>query len=334
MALVGGEPGGVGEAPGHGDAVRAAIAREGLPLEGPPHAVRHAEGRAGVRLGEEHRKLLAAVAAGEIGAAHRGAEDLAEASNGGVAGGMAEGVVDLLEVVEVEEGDGDRRVVAAVPGPLLREPRLEIAPRGQSGELVRDRDLPVARSVERRGQRGEQRAQLRLAVRIDRLGRHEGEVGEQDVARVEGQVQTARRLGAGQEVHRRERTIGLDRGESEHRARIHVLADERGGRIPNGTSVVGRAGERPVLVDLVRRVDPVQVERVDGEDLGGRPIGVAQDLGGVRRLAEQVAPAIPRLEPARERTNAGAEAPGAHARRDRGGGEKEIHPEGNQRPRV
>jgi hypothetical protein len=61
---------------------------------------------------------------------------------------------------------------------------------------------------------------------------------------------------------------------------------------------------------------------------------VAQDLSGVGRLAEEVALALARLETGRERADALAEAPRAHARQDRGRGEEEIHPEGKQRLRV
>jgi hypothetical protein len=53
-----------------------------------------------------------------------------------VARGVAEGVVDLLEVVEVGDADGDRPAVAGRPRHLVGGQRHEMVPVEQPGEPV------------------------------------------------------------------------------------------------------------------------------------------------------------------------------------------------------
>jgi len=59
---------------------------------------------------EDDRELLAAGAAGDIGEADAVAQDAGELDQDGVAGRMAEAVVDELETVEVEQEHGDQAV--------------------------------------------------------------------------------------------------------------------------------------------------------------------------------------------------------------------------------
>src|SRR5690606_8250844 len=55
-----------------------------------------------VGAGQQQEELLAAVAAADVAAAQRGVDRLADAREDVVAGAVAEAVVDLLEVVEIE----------------------------------------------------------------------------------------------------------------------------------------------------------------------------------------------------------------------------------------
>ena len=85
--------------------------------------------RAGeVGLGEDQRELLAAVAAGEVDLADAAEQDLADRAQDRVAGLVAMGVVDLLEVVEVEEDERERVADAVGAPPLEHELLVERAP--------------------------------------------------------------------------------------------------------------------------------------------------------------------------------------------------------------
>ena len=213
------------------------VTRKGRPslLNGSRSTVRRTRSatrqrRARGSLREKHGELFAAVPAGQIARADGGLEDSAESADRHVSGAMAVRVVEPLEMVEVEQRHGQGSAVAAMPRPLLREPGLEVAARGEPGELVGDGDLPVAGGVERRRQRREQRADLALARLVDRLGRGERQVRHEDVSGVEREVELLRRFGAGKQLRRRERAVGLGRGELEKGLSVDALAQELVGR--------------------------------------------------------------------------------------------------------
>ena len=87
----------------------------------------------------EDRELVAAETGDEVVMAHEAADPLGDRDEERVAGGVAEGVVDDLEVVEVDEEDGRDPVALGAPrhapqGPL--EGELEHAPVGGAGQRV------------------------------------------------------------------------------------------------------------------------------------------------------------------------------------------------------
>ena len=86
-------------------------------------------------VGEQHAELVAAEAGGEIGLAQARAEAVCHRSEELVAGGMAESVVDGLEIVDIEEQHGQRTGCAA-PGKRGRRVVDEPAPVGKAGERV------------------------------------------------------------------------------------------------------------------------------------------------------------------------------------------------------
>ena len=64
----------------------------------------------GRRLGQDRDELLAAVSRDDVDLAHRVLEHRAELAQHAVAGEVARRVVDLLEVVDVEQQQRERRV--------------------------------------------------------------------------------------------------------------------------------------------------------------------------------------------------------------------------------
>ena len=81
-----------------------------------------------VGLGEDQRELLAAVSTGEVDLAHAAEQELPDGAQDRVAGLVAMGVVDLLEVVEVEEDERERVADAVGATPLQHELLIERAP--------------------------------------------------------------------------------------------------------------------------------------------------------------------------------------------------------------
>ena len=107
-------------------------------------AVRHALGellRGRPRRGRraEHGELVAAEAGDRVARADRGAQPVGDGDEQPVAGGVAEAVVDHLEVVEVEEQHRDALVVELGVGERAPEPVDEEQPVRQPGERVVDR---------------------------------------------------------------------------------------------------------------------------------------------------------------------------------------------------
>ena len=121
------------------------------------------------RVLEQHRELVAAEARGEIVLAQRGAQALGDGHEQRVAGGVPERVVDALEVVEVEEHDRRRVVVARERG---LDPQREQRAVGEAGERVVARLVRQALLELRDGRqraRGLTALERAAGVRADRL---------------------------------------------------------------------------------------------------------------------------------------------------------------------
>ena len=104
------------------------------------HRVEHRGGDAvgllGRRLGQQDRELVAAEAGEHVGLAQAAAQRVGDAHDQLVAGGVAERVVDRLEVVEVEHDRRALRPVALDVGDVALELALERAAVEQPGERV------------------------------------------------------------------------------------------------------------------------------------------------------------------------------------------------------
>jgi len=64
-------------------------------------------------LGEDEEKLFTAIASGVVIGSLGGGDGFSEPAEGLVAGHMAEGIVDVLEVVEIDDGDDQAGALAA-----------------------------------------------------------------------------------------------------------------------------------------------------------------------------------------------------------------------------
>ena len=100
--------------------------------------------RVPARLREEDHELVAAHAPDEVGRAARPAHGARDRHEHGVAPGVAEAVVDRLEVVEVDVGQGQRVPVARRAGELDGRRLVEAPPVQQAGQAVRPADGPLA----------------------------------------------------------------------------------------------------------------------------------------------------------------------------------------------
>ena len=89
-----------------------------------------------VGLGEDEHEFLAAVAADHVGRPQVLGDRLGHAAQDDVADGVAVGVVDGLEVVDVDEGDRQRPAVARRALDLGEEARQQRLPVGDAGEPV------------------------------------------------------------------------------------------------------------------------------------------------------------------------------------------------------
>ena len=93
-----------GHSEARGDAQRAPSVgqRQRERLDALTHALGQVEGALEVGAGQHHRELLAAVAGGRVDVARALAQDASDLAQHDVALLMAVGVVDALEVVDVE----------------------------------------------------------------------------------------------------------------------------------------------------------------------------------------------------------------------------------------
>ena len=90
----------------------------------------------GARLREQHGELVAAEPRQQIGLAQPLAEHRGDRADQLVPCRMAEGVVHVLEVVEVQQQHGALASVARVPREVRLELVLEAAPVGEAGERI------------------------------------------------------------------------------------------------------------------------------------------------------------------------------------------------------
>src|SRR5262245_23766857 len=97
-------------------------------------------GRAG-----DHRKLVAADTGDQIVAAQRAAEPLRHGPNELVAGRVAERVVDVLEVIEVDIEYGRGGAALAHPRDRLFQPLAEEDPVGQAAQRIVQRQVTQSR---------------------------------------------------------------------------------------------------------------------------------------------------------------------------------------------
>jgi len=120
------------------DLEREAAGREGL-LERAVHTIGgggHGLGRGDTT--EQHRELVPAQPGDGVALAHDRAQALADALDDDVAVEMAEGVVDLLEAVEVHQQDRNRAVAATRAQGVLQQ-TVEQRPVGEAGQRIAHR---------------------------------------------------------------------------------------------------------------------------------------------------------------------------------------------------
>ena len=132
----------LGHADGDRDRDLGALEPEGRALDRAPELLGEVNRALERDLGHDHRELLAAGPRGHVVAAHLVAHQRAELAEHRVAREVAEGVVDLLEVIDVEEDQREAARVAAGAGGLALERLVEVALVVQLGEAVH-RHQPV-----------------------------------------------------------------------------------------------------------------------------------------------------------------------------------------------
>ena len=85
---------------------------------------------------QNHHELIAPQAGDGVGLAHAGFQAAGDVLQEQIAGGMAEAVVDVLEVVDVDVEQGHAAVFALAAGQGGPEAVVEEATVGQAGEFV------------------------------------------------------------------------------------------------------------------------------------------------------------------------------------------------------
>ena len=211
-----------------------APARLGLALEaGRQQATHHDVRSVPVGLGQDDRELVATDPEGPIRAAQAGRDLRSHAAQEEVAGRVTGRVVDLLELVEVEEHQGERPAVADGGRPLPFDLLLEAAVVAQAGQSVEE-GLGAGLIVG---------ALERAQRRLEALGGLEHAVGEPDREHAEdarqrdddaGRHEQRGAAAAGEAVHDRRRNRDRDR---EHR-------DQREEEAEPNQSQIGRPAQR------------------------------------------------------------------------------------------
>jgi hypothetical protein len=105
-------------------------------LDGLPHPLCLPERAGQARLGQQDRELLAAITRQQVGLADRAQEDVGELAEDRVPALMPMGVVDGLEVVQVEKDQRKIRPVALGPLVLLFQPLIEVTVVVELGQVV------------------------------------------------------------------------------------------------------------------------------------------------------------------------------------------------------
>ena len=268
--------------------------------------------------GHDHGELLAADPADDVGGADGRAEVVGELRQHLVADGVAEDVVDLLEVVDVDHHDRHVRVLGGGERQLAPEALVEVAVVVEAGQRVGLRLAlePGAdvRVVERqRGGVAEPLGELELDLAEGRVLADPVDVQRSLERAARDQRHDDQRLGidrrardegdAGIEVRlvREHRLAVLDRPAGDPDAEREgvvedlvgvVAADERRDEVP--LRLVGLVDvQRLVRDDLVERVRDPDEQRVEAllgeqvvEDVGEAPVGV----GGGRRCRVRTRP--------------------------------------------
>ena len=141
------------------------------PGHDPPELLGDGRGGVGVGLGQHDQELLAPVAAGRVDGADVRREECAHMAQHRVAGGMAMGVVEALEVVEVGQDDRQRVPEPARPLVLLVHATQHGLAVRDAGERVDRREAPGVRHAIGQGREGEPEPAVADRTRVDR---HEG----------------------------------------------------------------------------------------------------------------------------------------------------------------
>ena len=149
-----------------------------------------------VRLGEDEHEFLAAVAADQVRRAQVAGDRLGDPAQDDVAEAVPIGVVDRLEVVDVDEGDRQCSLVASGAldlGEEAREQRLAIGHAGQpvdrrpvvglghrAGDRVEGRREPALEAAAGGRHRGRVVARRQALRALDQVGHAEAEVPRHD----------------------------------------------------------------------------------------------------------------------------------------------------------
>ena len=142
---------------------RLAVDRKDLALgERDSQPLGHLGGALAVGSGQDHRELLAAPARRHVDLTDGVEQEVGEVAQDDVAGGMAEAVVDRLEVVHVGEDQADGAAEPLGARELGRQRLVRLPPVREPRETVDER-LPLGVAV-----------QARVLERDDRLARERG----------------------------------------------------------------------------------------------------------------------------------------------------------------
>ena len=148
-------------------------------------ATRIASSRLAAR--EQHDELVAAVARGDVVVLGVGDERVGDLAQHRVTGLVPVGVVDLLEVVDVEHEQADRRGQALRPRHLSLERLVEQPPVGEAGERVAGGQALVLTEQAGVAER-ERGVHRRLGQRPHRRGRDAGVVPTTPLAHRDAEV--------------------------------------------------------------------------------------------------------------------------------------------------
>ena len=114
--------------------------REGLSRDLAPQPFGQMGGFGHVAMRYQHREFLAAPARQQVGRAQIVLDQLRKPDQNLITHLMAVAVVDRLEVVDIEEQQGERRFVAVCPRDFSRSDLLEMPPVPGAGQDIRRRE--------------------------------------------------------------------------------------------------------------------------------------------------------------------------------------------------